>query len=56
MKTVLTCLLLASFTAACLADEAPKQTTKVSKGALNVQAEIKAFYIRLTTDDEQVQK
>ncbi len=56
MKTVLTCFLLASFAASCFADDAPKQATKISKGALNVEAEIEAFYTRLTTDDADVQK
>ncbi len=56
MKITVTCLLLVGLVSSCLADDALKQVTKISKGPLNVEAEIKAYYLQLTTGDTDVQK
>jgi hypothetical protein len=56
MKTTITSIIILSIAALGVAANAPKQVTKSSKKKLNVESEIKAFYLQLTDSDPDIRK
>jgi hypothetical protein len=57
MKAAICSLLFFCVMAPCIAADAPKQVTKSSKKKqLDAEAEVKAFYLQLTTADAEIKK